>query len=183
MMWTDGRYYLSADKELYEGWKMMKMEKSKMYYDWVTNNMKDGDKIGLDTNQISCGPYKNRTAIFKKKGIEMVPSSNLIDEVWGEEKPPMSSEKVFILDEKFTGQSTLSKYTDIMAKVPKDSDMLFVASLDDIAWTLNFRGNDIEYNPLFFSYMVLHRDGENVKVDLFIMKDKVSAPEVQEYLS
>jgi Xaa-Pro aminopeptidase len=66
--------------------------------------------------------------------------------------------------------------------MPKESNILFVSTLDDIAWTLNLRGNDIDYNPLFFSYFILHRDGENAKADLFIQKDKVSAPEVSKYL-
>ena len=113
----------------------------------------------------------------------MVPTENLVDEVWGAEKPALPNEKVWILEEKYTGQSAQSKFKDIMAKVPKDSDLLFVSSLDDIAWTLNLRGNDIEFNPLFFSYLVMHRDGEGAKADLFIREDKVADPAVREYLA
>lgn len=60
--------------------------------------------------------------------------------------------------------------------------MLLVTALDDIAWLLNLRGNDIEFNPLFFSYLLFHRDGESYRVDLFINEEKVSNPAMVDYL-
>jgi Xaa-Pro aminopeptidase len=67
--------------------------------------------------------------------------------------------------------------------MPKEANMMLLTTLDDIAWLLNLRGNDIEFNPLFFSYVILHKIGENFKIDLFINKDKVSDQEVSKYLS
>jgi Xaa-Pro aminopeptidase len=64
----------------------------------------------------------------------------------------------------------------------KDADMLLVTMLDDIAWFLNLRGNDISYNPVFFAYLIFHKEGETYKVDLFMNKDKASDPEVMKYL-
>lgn len=56
----------------------------------------------------------------------------------------------------------------------KDGNMLIISTLDDIAWLLNLRGNDISYNPLFFSYIIFYKDANlNYKVDLFIDKEKV----------
>ena len=53
--------------------------------------------------------------------------------------------------------------------------MMLVTTLDDIAWVLNLRGNDIEFNPLFFSYLLIHWNGEdNFSIDLFISPEKVS---------
>lgn len=63
--------------------------------------------------------------------------------------------------------------------------MMIVATLDDIAWLTNMRGNDIEYNPLFFSYIIFHnkKEGSDYKVDLFISKKKVATPEVAQFLN
>lgn len=61
--------------------------------------------------------------------------------------------------------------------------MMILTTLDDIAWLLNLRGNDIEFNPLFFSYIILHKDGDSYKIDLFINKSKVEEPEIAKYLS
>jgi Xaa-Pro aminopeptidase len=66
--------------------------------------------------------------------------------------------------------------------MPAGVDMMLVTTLDDIAWMLNLRGNDIEYNPLFFSYVIFHKTGEDYRVDLFVDADKVSDPKVQEHL-
>lgn len=59
---------------------------------------------------------------------------------------------------------------------------MLLTALDDIAWLLNMRGNDIEFNPLFFSYVIFFRDGENFRADLFISKNKVDDPNVQKHL-
>lgn len=69
-----------------------------------------------------------------------------------------------------------------MAKLDKDSNILFASTLDDIAWTLNLRGSDIEFNPVFFSYMLIHRDGDSHRVSLFINQSKVGEASVQTYL-
>ena len=112
----------------------------------------------------------------------MPAGSNLVDEVWAADKPPMPQEKVWHLTDQNSGQSTLSKYKDVAGKLQEGCNILMVTALDDIAWLLNLRGNDIEYNPLFFSYLLFHRDGDNHRVDLFINEDKVSEPQMAEYL-
>ena len=66
--------------------------------------------------------------------------------------------------------------------MPDGVNLLLVTTLDDIAWMLNLRGNDIEYNPLFFSYVIFHKNGDDSRVDLFVDADKVSDPAVAEHL-
>ena len=59
-------------------------------------------------------------------------------------------------------------------KIGKGVDIHLVSALDDIAWFLNLRGNDIDYNPVFFSYVLFHlpqKEGDKGKVDLFVKKD------------
>ena len=65
-----------------------------------------------------------------------------------------------------------------------DANMYILSALDDIAWLLNLRGNDIEYNPVFFAYAIFHKDQNNHgKVDLFIDETKISDDEIKEYLT
>jgi len=119
-----------------------------------------------------------RSETLKAKNIELLPGANLIDEIW-EARPSLPQEPVFILDDKYTGETVKSKYERISEKLD-GADMMVVATLDDIAWLTNMRGNDIEYNPLFFSYIIFHnkKEGADYKVDLFISKIKVATPEV-----
>lgn len=72
-MWTDGRYYLQANNQLYEGWELMKFEKDvDRYFDWVTKNMPKGSKIGVDATQIGANNFKTRKEFFEKNGYEFV---------------------------------------------------------------------------------------------------------------
>lgn len=55
-MWTDGRYYIQIEKELYPGWKMMKMEKeAETIYQYIENHLPKNIKIGMDYNLFSQG--------------------------------------------------------------------------------------------------------------------------------
>ena len=94
---------------------MMKMEAGiKTYFEWISENLKSGDKIGVDPSQIASGitfaynlniaGFKNRSKYFKEKGLEMVTiTENLVDTVWGADKPPMPEEKVFVHEVKYSG--------------------------------------------------------------------------------
>ena len=163
---------------------MMKMEAGQpKYFEWIKDNLPGGSVIGVDEDQIPAASFKARQEYFKKHDIQLVAAgSNLVDEVWGADKPGMPHEKVYVLDDKYTGQSVQSKYKDIAKEMPEGVDMMLVTTLDDIAWMLNLRGNDIEYNPLFFSYVLFHKNGEDHRVDLFVDADKISDPAVADHL-
>lgn len=76
------------------------------------------------------------------------------------------------MDIKFTGQDTLDKYKTIADKLAGKVDALLVTSLDDICWTLNLRGADIDFNPVFFSFLILY-PGEETKCTLYVDAAKV----------
>ena len=58
LMWTDGRYYLQAGKQLEAGWEMQKMEPGILsYFEWISTNLKAGEKIGVDPSQIGAGKH------------------------------------------------------------------------------------------------------------------------------
>ena len=73
------------------------------YFEWIKENMKSGQVIGVDEDQIPAAAFKARKEYFEKAGITMVPAGALVDEVWGADKPPMPQEKVWVLDDKYTG--------------------------------------------------------------------------------
>jgi Xaa-Pro aminopeptidase len=178
-MWTDGRYYLQAQKQLHEGWEMMKMEQNlPSYFEWIKDNLPKGSTIGVDPGQIPVSSFETRKKYFEDHGIILVGTDgNLVDEVWAEERPSRPKEKVWVLEEKYSGETTLQKYDRIIKKMDSKATMLLVTTLDDIAWTLNLRGSDISFNPMFFSYLLLHKQPEGgFKGDLFIDTEKVDDP-------
>ena len=91
-----------------------------------------------------------------------------------------------ILPIEFTGESVLDKYKDLDKNIqkyiePNKNYRLLISKLDDIAWLLNLRGNDIPYNPLFFSYALFYKTSEGFSLHLFVKKEKFDSPELNKY--
>ena len=72
---------------------------------------------------------------------------------------------------KYAGEESVDKYTRLAGKL--DGKPLLVTTLDDIAWLLNLRGTDIDYNPVFFSYVLFYP--ETKSVNFYIDAEKVEA--------
>jgi Xaa-Pro aminopeptidase len=163
---------------------MMKMEAGQpTYFEWIKDNVPKGSTIGMDIAQVPAKSFETRKKYFEEHGINLVGTqTNLVDEVWADEKPALPKAPVWILEEKYAGETTLQKFDRIAEKMDKKANMMLVTALDDIAWVLNLRGSDIEYNPIFFSYLLLHREGASLRAELFIDSTKIQEPEIQDYL-
>ena len=201
LMWTDGRYFIQIEKELYPGWQMKKLgEGEESLTQYISKNLPKNYIIAMDYSLFT----QDRAETIKAKliGYTFVDDkNNLIDDIWGTLKPKYGNSKVLILEEKFTGKSVLSKYKvlDMMLStmiIPKgntkeeeevegekepENYRLLISCLDDIAWFLNLRGNDIPYNPLFFSYALFCRKNGELFTQLFVNKEKFDTPEIQKY--
>ena len=105
--------------------------------------------------------------IKKKGGSKLIPlAENLVDGVWASEKPGRPKEKVMVLDIKFTGKTFLEKFTDLRKELEKKKAQgMIVSMLDEIAWLFNLRGNDIPYNPVFFSYAIITPSDATLFID------------------
>ena len=78
-----------------------------------------------------------------------------MDKVW-EERPTLPKEKVYLLDEKFSGESLESKLKRLREKMKeKNATVHILSTLEDIGWLLNLRGNDFEYNPFVLAYAII----------------------------
>ena len=201
LMWTDGRYFIQIEKELYPGWQMKKLgEGEESLTQYISKNLPKNYTIAMDYSLFT----QDRAEAIKAKliGYTFVDDkNNLIDDIWGTLKPKYGNSKVLILEEKFTGKSVLSKYKvlDMMLSTminPKgntkeeeeeegekepENYRLLISCLDDIAWFLNLRGNDIPYNPLFFSYALFCRKNGELFTQLFVNKEKFDTPEIKKY--
>ena len=193
LMWTDGRYYIQIEKELYPGWKMKKMsgdDESLSLY--ILKNVPKNSTIGMDFSLFS-----QETAIsLKTKLREYIfidDTNNLIDDIWGTLKPKYNCNKIIILPVEFTGETAFNKYNIVdlalQSIIESDEDLnkfknyrMLISRLDDIAWLLNLRGDDIPYNPVFFSYALFCKNSDELSIKLFINKNKVDSPEILKYL-
>ena len=121
---------------------------------------------------------------LKKSDIVLKSVPNLVDVVWGEERPARPSQPVALLDVQYAGKSSQEKQAEIAEKLKTaEYEALLVTTLDDIAWMTNMRGTDIDYNPVFFSYMLFYpkRGADESRVTLFVDETKVT--DVRDYLT
>ena len=172
-LWTDGRYFIQAEKELNgSGIKLMKMNIPgyPSLIEWIKNNVKEGKALAFDGSTISTNEYKNYKELSEKNGFNIKMDKDFLNEIWSD-RPELSKEKIFIHDIKYCGRCTSEKLQEVRDEMKKlEGENYVVASLDDIAWLFNIRGNDIAYNPVALAYALIS-DNEAV---LYIDEEKVA---------
>lgn len=155
-LWTDGRYFLQAEKQL-QGTDILLQKMGEKgvptVAEFVCANFKEGN-VGFDGRVIS-------TAFVKKlKGISVISDQDIAGKIWDADescpRPSFPKEPVWILEEGYAGQSPAEKIANIREDMEKENaDVLLLTTLDDIAWLTNLRGNDIAYNPVFMANMII----------------------------
>lgn len=179
-LWTDGRYFIQAEKQLQgSGITLFKMgeEGVPTYSEYINQNLKNGETLGFDGKVISGKTIFDLKNEFGNKNITLEDKYDLVGEIW-KDRPSLPITEVFILDEKYAGESFKSKLNKLREKMETlKVDKHILTSLDDIVWLFNIRGRDIKNNPVTLSYSSISKD----KVTLYIDSKKVNN-EVREYL-
>ena len=125
----------------------------------------------------SVNEYKKLKEQLAEAGIRLK-SVDLIRPLWTTDRPAIPTHRFFEFDTRYAGESVHSKLERMRSKMrEKKVDAMVVSALDEIAWVLNIRGNDVEYNPVVISYLVLEQE----KCTLFVGNEKVTR-EVSAYL-
>lgn len=167
---TDGRYFNQASKQLDSNWELLKQGLTDVptWQDWTADQSESGKTVGVDPSVITAPDSRKLSEKIKKKGgKELKPiKQNLVDLAWGKSRPSRPSEKVKALDIKFAGKTFQDKLADLRKEIDKKKAAgLIISMLDDIAWLFNLRGNDIPYNPVFFSYATVTASDATLYVD------------------
>jgi len=173
---TDGRYFNQASHQLDDNWTLLKqgLQDVPTWQEWTVDQAEDGRTVGVDPTTVTATEGKKLAEKIKKKGGKaLVPlATNLVDDVWGAKKPSRPNEPVMALDMEFAGKSWQDKIEELRKELTKKKAAGFVVSmLDEVAWLFNLRGNDIPYNPVFFSYAVITPTDVTLYVDESKIKD------------
>lgn len=168
LLWTDGRYYQQAAKQLDINWTLMKdgLPTTPSIGTWLSKHMQKGHKVGVDPKLLSHRAWNPIQKELKSNECDLVPiEKNLIDSIW-ETQPSTPGKPIFDLSLEFCGESVQGKWEKVKKElVEKRADALVVSALDEIAWFLNLRGNDIDYNPVFMAYLIITHNSINLFVD------------------
>ncbi|KXN80946.1 putative Xaa-Pro aminopeptidase P [Leucoagaricus sp. SymC.cos] len=172
-LFTDGRYFLQAEKQLDSNWNLMRqgLPDVPTWQEFLYKKLPEGSKIGIDPHLITAQDAETLNKELEPRGSKLVLlSKNLVDEIWTD-RPGRRLNPVFHLDEKYSGQSPAGKVAKVREEMKKkNAKAVVVTLLDEVAWLFNLRGSDIDYNPVFFSYAIVTED----KVCLFISPNQIN---------
>lgn len=157
-MWTDGRYFLQAAKQMDSNWTLMKMglKDTPTQEDWLVSVLPEGSRVGVDPLIIPTDYWKKMAKVLRSAGHHLVPvKENLVDKIWTD-RPERPCKPLLTLGLDYTGISWKDKVADLRLKMAERNVVWFVVTaLDEIAWLFNLRGSDVEHNPVFFSYAII----------------------------
>ncbi len=147
------------------------------YSEYINQNLKNSETLGFDGKVISGKTIFDLKNEFGNKDITLEDKYDLVGEIW-KDRPSLPITEVFILDEKYAGESFKSKLNKLREKMEAlKADKHILTSLDDIAWLFNIRGRDIKNNPVTLAYSIISKD----KVTLYIDSRKIN-DDVRRYL-
>lgn len=199
-LWTDGRYFLQAENELHKTETVLMkqgMEGVPSIEDYLTKELSYDAVIGFDGRTVSAAFVERLEEAFDKKYTESTVSDaegvksnhkehtvhfvydkDVAGEAW-EKRPALSAREVWMLSKQYTGEDSQHKLKRLREKMLRlGADTMVLTALDDIAWLLNLRGNDVECNPVFLSYMLI--DMERVRL---YVNEAILSTGIKQYLS
>lgn len=160
-LWTDGRYFIQAAAQIEEsGFGLMKMgqEGVPTVMQYLGEKLQEGQCIGFDARVVNTNDAKEFAKIAAKKHGSLKTDNDLLDEVWTD-RPALVHQPADVLKDEFNGEATASKLARVREQMEKEEAQYHIIStLDDIAWILNVRGNDIPHVPVVLSFLVIGKE-------------------------
>lgn len=180
---TDGRYFNQASKQLDDNWTLLKqgLQDVPTWQEWTVDQASERSArktVGVDPTTLTAPEVRKLSEKIKKKGGKdlVAVAENLVDKVWGKDKPARPNEPVRVLGMEYVGKRFQDKIEDLRKELDKKKATGFVVSmLDEVAWLFNLRGNDIPYNPVFFSYAVVTPTTATLYIDESKLPDNAKA--------
>lgn len=160
-LWTDGRYFIQAAAQIEgSGFGLMKMgqEGVPTVMQYLGEKLQEGQCIGFDARVVNTNDAKEFAKIAAKKHGSLKTDNDLLDEVWTD-RPALVHQPADVLKDEFNGEATASKLARVREQMEKEEAQYHIIStLDDIAWILNVRGNDIPHVPVVLSFLVIGKE-------------------------
>ena len=172
-LWTDTRYFIQAGKQLPgTGIELHKtnVPDQVLIPEWLAKTFnKENPMIAVDGLCQTVSEIDEITNAFiaaGKKPPQIANIPNMLDQFW-QDRPSIPENPVTILDDNYTGSTRTEKIAWLREELQKrHCDAILITALDEIAWLLNIRGSDIEYNPIVISYLLI----TSTDVRLYIQK-------------
>ena len=180
-LWTDSRYWLAAE-ELLDGTGVILMKdglaETPSLVSWIAEKLSAGDVVGVDGKVCSVAEVEAWITDFKARGINVDASRDALEELWSD-RPALSMSRAEIMPVERAGVAAREKIARLREELAaQGADAMAVTMLDEIAWLTNLRGEDVQYNPVLVSYMLVTMESAT----LFVCAQKIG-DDVREYLA
>lgn len=156
-LWTDSRYFLQAESQLAGTPVLLKKQQvphAPEHIEWICASLPPGSRVGIDGSLFSVSQVRHLERRFAAHGIALDWETDVIAPIW-EDRPGLPPNPVFEHDVYYAGLGRKEKLQQIRDALKLPQSGFLCTGLDDIAWALNLRGNDVECNPLFFSFLFI----------------------------
>jgi Xaa-Pro aminopeptidase len=178
-LWTDSRYFVQAAEQLAgTGFELVKLKAqgAAEYADWLGEQLSAGAKVAFDGNLASLLVAQSVQHTLEPLEIKVDGHVDLLSSLW-EGRPELPKAQAYLLGENITGQSTVSKIEAVRAEMKKNrTEAHLISSLDDLAWLLNIRGQDVPCNPVVLGFVLITAD----KATLYIEPSKLTEQATEE---
>ena len=164
-LWTDGRYFLQAEQQLADSALVLHRQRvahAPEHRQWLADTLTEGQVVGLDGRLFSGAQVAAWRKVLGAEGIELRTDVDLISSAWTD-RPPLPQAPVFGLSEEQVGVDRRTKLRALRERTAGAAYLL--TALDDIAWTLNLRGADVDFNPVFYAYLLVLPEGATLFID------------------
>lgn len=167
-LWVDGRYWVQAEQELqgtgFELQKQTPLDSSTHWY-WLNQNLKDHACISINNQTFSVQQFEQLETIIQRKHLTLKTDFDLITAIW-HDRPALSTQPIHKMREGINTYSCREKIQKIREQLKQlGAESHFISSVDDIAWILNCRGADVEYNPVFLSHLYIDEEKTHLFID------------------
>lgn len=170
-LWTDSRYFIQAAAQLEgTGIELHKMRVPGQVpipewlagYPFLMAEDEETIRIAIDGLCFSVSAVREIMDAFSEEGgrkAEIISIPNLLSGLW-KDRPEIPRTPILTLGDDLTGESREQKLTWLRKfLIRQDCDAILLSALDEIAWLLNIRGSDVEYNPVVISYLLVTLEG------------------------
>lgn len=168
-LWVDSRYWVQAERDLAgSGFELMKIGAvgDLAHTHWLASDLKAGDRLAVDGRALSYAGAQALKGLLTPRGISIDTSIDFIGQVWFD-RPPLPQAPVYELDLAYAGQSRVQKLAAVRLEMQQyGAQWHILSTLDDLAWLLNLRGSDVDFNPVFMAHLLVSDQTAQLFIDL-----------------
>jgi len=173
-LWTDSRYFSQAERQLAgSGIELVKLDvpHTPEHVAWLCGQVRAGDWVACAADTLSLASERGLRRQLAQHGAELV-EDDLPGEIWSD-RPPLPHAPVYEHPLEYAIRTRAEKLAGVREAMHQaGATHHIVSALDEIAWVLNLRGSDVDYNPVFLAHLLIDANGAT----LFVEASKLDAP-------